>query len=109
MSFNPASLSATSQETGASTTASVSAIIKKQFQVHSFSGGASSVGAQPYKVELKFGTAVKMTLYGSAGTSAGHTFTDGGPISAENEAISVVTTPDASSAVSANVSYKVFN
>jgi len=104
--FNYASKTATSTATATSATATASALDGKQFQVVAFSGSSSD---QPFKLELKFGTTVVLTLRGAADNSVGHFFNDGGPIGASNQAISCVITPDASGTVDANLVYRIVN
>jgi hypothetical protein len=96
----------TSSASGASATATASAIKGKQFQIVGFSGSSSD---QAITLELKFGSTVKATLHAAAGAPTGHFFDIDGPMAAENEAISVVTTPAATGQCDANLFYRIYN
>lgn len=102
--MNQQGIMATSTATGTSTTATASAIAQRKLQVIGFSASSSD---QAFKVELKFGSTVKWTMRGAADSSAGMFFSDNGPVAAENEAVTVVTTPDASGTVDANLLYRI--
>jgi hypothetical protein len=105
MSRNPNSITATNTETSAATsTTTIAATSGKQYQIVGFDGASSD---QPFKVELKFGSTVKLTMQGSADTTVGRDFGDGGPVAGDNTAISVVTTPAASGNCTANLVYKI--
>jgi len=103
--LNLASLTATdSQASAASSTATVSAISGKLFQIVGFDGSSND---QPFSVTLNFGDSTKLTMYGSADTSVGRDFGDNGPVTAKGEDITVVTTPASSGNCNANIIYKI--
>lgn len=102
---NIAAIPATNSEAAAaSSTATVTAIQGKQFQIVSFSGASND---QNFKVELMSGSTVIATLEGPAVSSVGHDYNDNGPVAGNNTDISVVVTPAANGQCTANLSYKI--
>lgn len=100
---NQTALTATSTATSTSTTATATGVAGRRIQVVGFSASSSD---QPFKVELKFGSTVALTLRGAADNAVGHYFAGLGPIAATEETVTVVTTPDASGTVDANLIYR---
>lgn len=103
--FGSVGITATdTQASAASSTVTIAAIPGYRIKILGFAGGSN---AQAVKVELKFGSTVKMTLHGPANAPVGWNFTDVGPEAAVNEAVSVVTTPASSGQCEANLIYAV--
>lgn len=105
MALNPYSITATNTETSAtSSTVTVAAAANKNYQIVGFDGSSYD---QPFTVQLKFGSDVKLTMQGPADASVGRDFGDEGPVAGTNTAISVVTTPSATGSCTANLIYKI--
>jgi len=100
---NQTGFTATSTANSTSTTATATGVAVRRIQVIAFSGSSSD---QPYKTELKFASTVALTLRGAADNAIGHYFAGLGPIAADGETVTVVTTPDASGTVDANLIYR---
>lgn len=94
------------ESSAASSTVTIAALgLGKAIHVTGFDGASAD---QPFKVEFKEGSTVKVTMQGSADTTVGREFGSDHPyVAADNTAVSIVTTPAASGNCTANIFYKI--
>ena len=102
---NIASLLSTSSQVASETAlTTVTSTKGKLYQITGFDGCSND---QSFKVELKFGSTVKLIMQGSADTTVGRDFGDNGPVTGVDESVTVLTTPAATGQCTANLIYKV--
>ena len=93
-------------ETQSASTTALATIAGSKGQSYRVTGFDGCSNDQSFKVELKFGSTVKLTMQGSADTTVGRDF-NRGLIAAIGESVTVLTTPAAKGNFTANLIYEI--